>query len=251
MQAKALATGAAAGIGGGLISLGGGTLLIPLLLGWLRLTPWQARGTSIATSLVSAGTGVWVYAQQGMVHWPVILWVGIPAMLITPWAARISEHWPGQRIRRAFGAVVMLGALAVILKDLLPQAPAVATGWETAFLLGVGVIEGLAAGIVGISGGPILAPLFVLGLGMPQHLAQGCSLAARLPPVLAGTLENAREGNILTTLIPGLLAGAFVGAWVGGRLALWLPEHGLRVLFGVFLLGLGLRYMVHGDGSRA
>jgi hypothetical protein len=80
------------------------------------------------------------------------------------------------------------------------------------FLIGLGVIEGLAAGIVGISGGPILAPQLVLGLGMPQHLAQGCWLAARLPPVLAGTLENAREGNILIILVPGLLLGAFAGA---------------------------------------
>jgi len=110
----------------------------------------------------------------------------------------------------------------------------------------VGIIEGAVSGIIGISGGPVLAPLFVLGLGMPQQLAQGCSLAARLPAILSGTWENARLGNICWSLVPGLAIGAVAGAWAGSHLALWLPEQGLRTGFGLLLIGLGIHYLLAG-----
>ena len=47
---KSFVIGTIAGVGGGLMSLGGGTLVIPLLMGWLGLTPLQARGTAIIRS---------------------------------------------------------------------------------------------------------------------------------------------------------------------------------------------------------
>lgn len=118
-----------------------------------------------------------------------------------------------------------------------------ASAWRKALV--VGLVAGLSGGLVGISGGPILAPLFVLGLDMPQHLAQGCSLLARLPAVLSGTWENWRLGKVQRRLVPALALGALLGAWSGSRLALFLPEQGLRTVFGVLLIGLGVHYL-HG-----
>ncbi len=113
-----------------------------------------------------------------------------------------------------------------------------------AYLIGIGIVEGLVAGSVGVSGGPVLAPLLVLGLGMPQQLAQGCSLAARIPAVLAGGVENFLHRHIRFPLLPGLIVGGLVGAWLGSRLALALPELHLRSLFALILLALGLHYLL-------
>jgi uncharacterized membrane protein YfcA len=71
-----------------------------------------------------------------------------------------------------FAALVVCGVL-VVLRDLLTGGVAIPTDWQPLFLLSVGILEGLVAGVVGISGGPILAPLFVWGLGMPQHRRRG------------------------------------------------------------------------------
>ncbi len=241
---RALATGAVAGVGGGLASLGGGTLVIPLLMGWLGLAPLAARGTAMAVSLFSAVVGSLVYAGHGMLDLPVAVWVAVPSFLLAPLLAKWSEGWPARRLKAGFGLVVMIGGVLVIARDHLTGGLALAAGWQTGFLLLVGVIEGAVSGIIGISGGPVLAPLFVLGLGMPQQLAQGCSLAARLPAVVSGTWENARLGNIRWPLVPGLAAGAVAGAWGGSHLALWLPEQGLRTGFGLLLIGLGLHYLL-------
>jgi uncharacterized membrane protein YfcA len=241
---QAAAIGLIAGIGGGLVSLGGGTLVIPLLMGWLGLSPLTARGTAMAVSLFSASIAAVVYAQHDMLDLPVAVWVAVPSFLIAPLAAAWSERWPAARLKAGFGVVVVVGGLMVVFRDLLVGELAVPEVWQTGYLLLVGVIGGTVAGITGISGGPVFAPLLVLGLGMPQQLAQGCSLASRLPAILSGTWENWRLGNIRPGLVPGLAMGAIAGALAGSHAALWLPEQGLRTFFGLLLIGLGLHYLL-------
>ncbi|BAO44690.1 sulfite exporter TauE/SafE family protein [Thiolapillus brandeum] len=244
LYAKSLVIGIIAGIGGGLVSLGGGTLIIPMLMGWMRMTPVAARGTAIAVSLFTAGMGAFMYGQSNMLDLPVAVWVALPSLMMAPLAAKWSENWPAARLKRGFGLVVILGGLLVMFRDEAGIFPGLSDQWEVPFLLLVGILEGLVAGIIGISGGPVLAPLFVLGMGMPQQLAQGCSLAARLPAVATGTWENWRLGNIQTRWIPGLALGGMAGAWAGSKTALWLPEHGLRVLFAILLIALGTHYLI-------
>lgn len=243
---KAALVGAIAGFGGGLVSLGGGTLVIPLLMGWLGLEPVRARGTAMVVAVFSAGMGTLVYARGGMLDLEAVLWVALPSFFIAPLAAGFSARWSAQRLKAGFGLVVVLGGALVVARDLLPGGVGVPDDWRPGYLLFVGTFEGLAAGIIGISGGPILAPLFVLGLGMPQQLAQGCSLAARLPAVLSGAWENWRLGSICWRLVPALALGAMLGAWIGSRTALFLPEHYLRLVFGLLLISLGGRYLCEG-----
>ncbi|HFE48098.1 MAG TPA: sulfite exporter TauE/SafE family protein [Chromatiaceae bacterium] len=242
-QPAAFLIGVLAGVGGGLVSLGGGTLVIPLLMGWLGMNPLNARGTAMAVSLFSAGTGALIYARHGMLDLPVAIWVAVPAFILAPLLAKWSENWPAQRLKRGFGLVVAIGGVLVIFREQLTGGVSVPEAWQHAYLLSVGIVEGAVSGIIGISGGPVLAPLFVLGLGMPQQLAQGCSLAARLPAVVSGTWENGRLGNIRWRLVPALAAGGVVGAWGGSRLALALPEHQLRSGFGLLLIALGWHYL--------
>jgi len=237
-----LGIGLVAGFGGGLVSLGGGTLIIPLLMGFAELDPLQARGTALAVAVITAAVGSAVYAHGGAVEWNVALWVAVPSMIIAPIAAYGSERLPRNELRAVFGLVVGVGGVLLIVKDLWAVQGFV-HGWERSYLLLVGVLEGLVAGVVGVSGGPVLAPLFVFGLGMPQQLAQGCSPAARIPATITGVWENWRLGNIVTSLLVGLVPGAIVGAVLGGRLALVLPAHALRTVFGAFLILLGGHYL--------
>ncbi len=250
MYYKSIIIGLIAGFGGGLVSLGGGTLVIPLLMGWVGLSPVAARGTAIVVAIFSTGMGAFIYHQSNMLDLPVAIWVALPSLLVTPLAASWSENWPAKRLKAGFGIAVAVGGILVISRDEIGSALTISDQWEIPYLLMVGVIEGLVAGIIGISGGPILAPLFVLGMGMPQQLAQGCSLAARLPAVASGIWENWRLGNIHSRLIPGLALGSLSGAWLGSRIALWLPEHGLRLLFAALLIFLGGHYLHQGFVSR-
>ncbi len=252
---KLATVGLVAGFGGGLASLGGGTLIIPLLSEWLGLDRHQARGTAMAVAGVTAMAGALSYATQGQVHWPTLLWTGGPAALVAPWAARISLHWPDRLLRQLFGLVLLAGALALLFHP--GPGRGFAHHWPHAWLLFTGVIAGMVAGVLGVSGGPVLAPLFVLGLGMPQQLAQGSSLDARLPAIAAGLVEDHREGLVCWALLPWLVVGDLAGVAAGTTLALALPEVVLRRFFAGLLVLLALHewagrpFHPHFDHRRA
>lgn len=102
----------------------------------------------------------------------------------------------------------------------------------------VAIVLGLAAGVLsglfGVGGGILFVPALV-ALGLGQLEAQGTSLLAILPTVLAGTWNQRRYGNLRprTALVLGL--ASIAGVEVGARLATELPESTLRRLFAVLL----------------
>ena len=120
--------------------------------------------------------------------------------------------------------------------------------WTT--YLVIGVLAGVAAGLFGVGGGIVLVPALIYWAGFSQHVATGTSLAVLLPPIgLAATLEYYRHGNVDVSAAILLALGMFAGAWVGAYFANQIRGPHLRLLFGVFVTGLGI-YLVHGAFRR-
>jgi uncharacterized membrane protein YfcA len=121
-------------------------------------------------------------------------------------------------------------------------------GWLL-FVL-IGALAGVASGLFGVGGGIVVVPALIYWAGFSQHLATGTSLAVLLPPIgLAATLEYYRHGNVDVRAAVLLAASMFVGAWVGAYFANQMKGPQLRLLFGVFLTGLGV-YLVYGALRR-
>lgn len=99
-----------------------------------------------------------------------------------------------------------------------------------------GVLAGAVSGVLGVGGGLVFVPALTVGLGVPQTLAQGTSLAAIAPTALVGGITADREGNVLRAhlVIMGVLAA--VGGAAGAVLALALPTEVLVRVFGAFLI---------------
>jgi len=114
----------------------------------------------------------------------------------------------------------------------------------------IGVLGGIAAGLFGVGGGIVLVPALIYWAGFSQHLATGTSLAVLLPPIgLAATIEYYRHGNVDIRAALILAAGMFAGAWIGAYFANHIKGPHLRLLFGVFICGLGL-YLIYGASRR-
>jgi uncharacterized protein len=106
-----------------------------------------------------------------------------------------------------------------------------------ALALALGFSAGIVAGMFGVGGGILFVPTLVL-IGLGQVEAEATSLAAILPTVAAGTWRQASYGNVRwrQALVLGVVS--VVGVQVGALVALALPEHVLRRLFAVLLLGV-------------
>lgn len=114
----------------------------------------------------------------------------------------------------------------------------------------IGVLGGIAAGLFGIGGGIVIVPALIYWAGFSQHMATGTSLAVLLPPIgLAAALEYYRHGNVDVRAAVILAATMFVGSWVGAYVANQMAGPQLRLLFGLFVCGLGA-YLVYGACQR-
>ena len=100
----------------------------------------------------------------------------------------------------------------------------------------IGVLAGVAAGLLGIGGGALFVPALVLFLGLPQVEAEATSLLAIVPVALVGAARQHRYGNL--QLRDGLLVGglAVPGAVAGVALVNAVPERAIEIGFAGLLL---------------
>jgi len=238
----AIAGGVAAGAAGGLFGVGGGIVLVPILVGYFRLTQHQAHGTSLAVIGATALASVVVYGAHHQVAWLTALVAGISSVFTARLGARTAVRTSTRNLKLAFA--VMLVVLAVRLLWKMPAgAPRLADVGLVARLgvdVAVGAGSGFLAGLLGIGGGVIAVPAFRLLLGMPQQLAQGTSLALILLAAPVGAIEHARFGNVVGRLVGWIAVGAIAGGLVTSQLVQAAPGPLLTRAFAVFLLANAL-----------
>ena len=103
--------------------------------------------------------------------------------------------------------------------------------------IALGFAAGILAGFFGVGGGILFVPTLV-ALGLSQLDAEATSLLAILPTVAAGTWRQRRYGNVRGRQALALGVTSILGAVAGVQIATALPEHVLRRLFAVLLLGV-------------
>lgn len=107
------------------------------------------------------------------------------------------------------------------------------------FLMAFGV--GVAGGLFGVGGGVLLVPMLVVLFGFEQHIAQGTSLVAMVPPTgLLAFVNYAYAGNVNWIVGLWIMPGVFFGALAGTRLAQKLSSRGLRRVVAVLVFAIGV-----------
>jgi len=111
-------------------------------------------------------------------------------------------------------------------------------------LLGIGIITGVMAGMLGIGGAIIMIPALVYFMGFSQQMAQGTSLAVMLPPIGILAAYNYYKAGHVDIKFALILAGAFlIGSYFGSKYALTLPQATLKKIFGVLLLLVAVKML--------
>ncbi len=105
------------------------------------------------------------------------------------------------------------------------------------FIIATGFLAGILGGFFGIGGGIIIIPILIYLVGFSQHMAQGTTLAAMIPPIgLMAALAYYKAGNVNIKAAALIAAGFFIGGWISGTLVQHVPEGVLRRSFAILLL---------------
>ncbi len=236
--------GLLAGIFGGLVGIGGGVIMIPLMVGIKKLTQHKAHGTSLVALVFTGIAGAITYYLEGSVDPVAALLLASTAVFTARAGAVFAHALPEWKLKRSFGGFLLVVSLLLLIKPALPGLVLSAAGWYKAVvILLTGMVTGFLSGMMGVGGGTIMVPSMVLLIGMGQHISQGTSLLAMVPAGGSGAFTHAKLGNVEQKLLPGLIPGILLGTYLGSRLALHLPEDSLRVIFAAVLIWTGIRYL--------
>jgi uncharacterized membrane protein YfcA len=238
----ALLIGAGVGFLSGAFGKGGSAISTPLLhvLGVPAMAAIASPLPATIPATLLAGRG---YARAGHVDRRVVrigVIVGIP---LTALGAFMTRWIPGEPLVIATDVILLALALRVLLRahdEGDEDAEPVPT--SRARTIAVVAVAAVVSGLLGNSGGFLLAPLFMNVLGMPVRRALGTSLALAAVLAVPGTIVHAWLGHIdwSLTLVFGLASVPF--ASIGATTALRMRERSLTLAygFGIALLSGGL-----------
>ena len=222
-----LVIGLVAGLFSALFGVGGGIVVVPLLILLAHYAERPAMATSLAAVGLIALVGATTYAFHGEVKPGAAAVVGLPAALGAVFGTGLQQRLQGRTlslgVRRAPGRHRDLAARLM---------------WALALAALLGLAAGVLSGLFGVGGGILFVPTLTLVLGLTQLHAEATSLLAILPTAAAGVWRQGSYGNVRwrTALVLGL--GAIAGVEAGVQIAESLPEHALRRLFAVLMLGV-------------
>lgn len=111
-------------------------------------------------------------------------------------------------------------------------------------LLLLGLVAGVFSGIVGIGGGIVLVPALVYIFGLSQHQAQGTSLGMLMLPVgILAVMQYYKQGFVDYKLVAFIAIGFVAGGYLGGKLAVTIPETLIKRIFALFMIAVAVKML--------
>jgi uncharacterized membrane protein YfcA len=255
-----LAAGAGTGFTSGLLGIGGGAVMVPVIY-WLILTmdvaPAIALRTALGTSLLvilpTVISGSWRHNKKKAVHWKIALILGACALAGGLLGSTMAAGLPEKILKLIFGALVLAIALWMGLGMMPKLRREEAEPRENLGLVAAcGFPIGIVSGLTGLGGGVLIVAVLVLGLNFPVHTAVGTSAAAIILSSLGGIVGYIVNGLGVPELLPYsigyvnfpiflcLVATSIPMAQLGARAAHALPAKPLKYIFIAFLIYAGL-----------
>ena len=255
--AAMIAAGALSGVIAGLLGVGGGIILVPVLEWALSVAgvPSEfsikiAVATSLATIIPTNIASSKAHARRDAVDYQVVRAWALPLVIGAVAGTLLAARLNGSVLRLVFASVAMLVALKMLLPlDHMILRRDVPTSWRAAWLP---FLIGSISTLMGIGGGSLSVPTMTL-CNQPMHRAVGTSsllgLWIAVPATLGFLLAEVAQLAVppfnwgyVNYLGFALIAPAtWFAAPMGAHLAHRLSRRQLGLAFGAFLMLVALR----------
>ncbi|HTX61421.1 MAG TPA: sulfite exporter TauE/SafE family protein [Methanobacterium sp.] len=254
------ATGVLVGLTTGLLGIGGGFLIVPILY-FLLLSQGVdpttairiAFGTSLAIIIPTAISSSVGHYRKNQVEVKAALYMGSTGFVGAILGGYVATHTPGDILRILFAfALLMVAVRMFFFKE---------TGSNRnrkdnlLFILIIGFTAGIMSGLVGVGGGVIIVPAMVFLLGYTMKIAGGTSSAVIILTSLGGITAYIVNGigvsglpayslgyvNLLQFLV--IVIFSIPLAQLGSYLSNRVPEKILRYIFVIMLIFISLQML--------
>ncbi|RUO26462.1 sulfite exporter TauE/SafE family protein [Aliidiomarina minuta] len=254
--------GAIAGILSGMLGIGGGIVVVPLLIYLLpvmgvpaALVVPMAVGTSLATIVVTTLSGAYAHHRHDKILWSWVALIG-PFLIVGGIAgATLGTQLAPELLQRVFATVLLVLAVRMIWKTQpVAEDRHISKGPVRAWSAVIGVISSL----VGIGGGALVVPLlhyYQVAMRNAVAVAAVCSVML----AFFGTLTYAWLGQqVVADKVSMSLGFIYLPAWlslsvasglfapVGAKLAQIMPVRWLQRAFAFLLIVVSIHLFVSG-----
>ena len=247
--------GVAAGVFAGLFGIGGGIIIVPALILLAGFPLVKATGTSLAAILLPVGIlGVLAYYRAKVIDLRASAFIAAGLLTSVIVGAWLANTLPADLMRKFFGLFCLYVSWNFVdpvrrirkwrgMEVAARPEPEVNPHPSPWPLIGIGLIAGVMAGMFGIGGGNVIVPLLTLALHYPAKRAIATSLGAILFPFgIPGALYYYRAGNLDLVAAAWIAGGVFIGAVFGALITISLPSRTVKLLYGLFLFFVALRF---------
>lgn len=253
-----IAVGAIGGVLAGLLGIGGGLVIVPMLVFCFELQNLPANlimhlalGTSMASIMFTSVSSFMAHHKRGAVHWDVVkrivFGILVGTYLGSCVAARMSSG-----VLKIFFVIFLFFVAWQMLSGKKPKASRQLPG--TVGMFGAGNVIGVVSSLVGIGGGTLSVP-FMVWHNIPIHQAIGTSAAIGFPIAVSGTIGyimngwNAAElppyslGFVSLSALVSIAIMSVLTAPLGVKLAHSLPVEKLKRVFAIILILVGTKML--------
>lgn len=254
-----LALGALVGFMAGLLGIGGGGIMVPILT---SIFLWQgstsehvvhlALGTSMASIVVTSIASLRAHHAKGAVLWPVVKAMA-PGVVLGAFVGTFLAAYLSTLVLAIFFAVFMAYVAAQMFINRQPKPCRKLPG-----ILGMSATStsiGIVSALVAIGGGSLTVP-FLVWNNINIKTAIGTSAAVGFPIAVAGaigylingwtveTTESFTFGYVYLPAVVAISLLSYFTAPLGARLAHRLPVPTLKKIFAILLVGLSVKMLV-------
>ena len=250
--------GAAVGLAAGLLGIGGGAIMVPILSSIFiaqnvptSLVIHIALGTSIACIIVTSFSSLYAHNKREGVIWPIVKSLApgviIGSLLATYFVAHVSS-----KFLAIFFTCFMAYVAVQMFLNFHPKPSRQIPGKVPLFFTGTGI--GSISAIVAIGGGTLTVP-FLAWNNIPLKKAIGTSAAVGFPIAISGTIGYVINGWNVSfeepylygfIYLPAVVLISFVSyftAPLGAKLAHTLSVSTLKKVFAIFLVLISLKML--------
>lgn len=244
-----LIAGSVVGFFSGLLGIGGGILMVPLLLYVPPLLGFDPIGVKSITGLTmiqgffAALSAMLYYHKHSLVNKSLVLTFGLSLFLSSLTGSFISKMVPDKPLLFIFGMLALTAATMMLIPRSYSRDDETedTVHFHKPTAIPIGIVIGFLIGLVGQGGAFIIIPIFLYVLKIPLRVALGSTLAVGLFSSSAGLVGKIATGQVPFHMAAALLIGAVPAARFGGIISKRTKTHYLSRLLALIIIGTAVK----------